>query len=73
VASWVESESVDGCSSIVAGSGLLNVTEVKNSDLFVLSSCHNEVSSRRDGDGVDGSVVDMDAVLDVKGLVVPDL
>jgi hypothetical protein len=45
----------------------------KHSDLFDLSSSYNEVSSRGDGDSLDISIVDMDSVLDVEGLVIPDL
>ena len=57
----------------MAGCGLLNIAEVEDSDLLVLASGHNEVSSGRDGDSVDASVVHLDAILDVEGLVVPDL
>lgn len=57
----------------MAGSWLLDITEVENSNLLVFSSSNNEVSSGRDGDGVDAAVVHSDAVLDVEGLVVPDL
>lgn len=73
VASGVEGEAVDGGSSIVARGGLLNIAEVKNFNLLVLSSGDNEVSSGGDGDGIDGSIVNFNAVLDVEGLVVPDL
>lgn len=73
VAPWVEGEAVDGCSGVVAGCGLLDIAEVEHSDLLVLSSGDDEVSSGGDGDCVDASVVHADAVLDVEGLVVPDL
>jgi hypothetical protein len=56
----------------VAGSGFLNITETEDSDLLVLSSCHNEVSSREMAMALMVPSC-MDAVLDVEGMVAPDL
>ena len=57
----------------MAWSWLLNITEVENSNFLVFSSSNNEVSSGRDSDGIDASVMHSNAVLYVEGLVVPDL
>jgi len=73
VASGIESEAVNRRSGIVAGSGLLNITEVKDIDLLVLSTGDDEVSSGGDGNSVDVGVMDSQAVLDAESLVVPDL
>jgi len=73
VAPGVEGEAVDRGTGIVGGGGLLHITEIEDSDLFVLSTGDDEVSSGGDGDGVDAAIMDSDAVLDVEGLVVPDL
>ena len=53
-------------------SRLLNITEIEDSNLLVLSSGYDEVSSGGNSDGVDASIMHLDAVLDVEGLVVPD-
>ena len=73
VAAGVEGEAVDGGSCIMDWGGLFNITEVEDSDFLVLSTGDDEVSSGGDGDGIDAAVMDLDAVLDVEGLVVPDL
>ena len=73
VASRVEGEAVNWRSSIVAWSRLLNITEIKDSHFLIFSSSNNEVSSGWDSDSINASVVHSDAVLDVEGLVVPDL
>ncbi len=52
---------------------LFNIREIEDSNFLVFSSSYNEVSSGRNSDGVDGAVMYLDAVLDVEGLVVPDL
>lgn len=52
---------------------LLNVTEVENTNFLVFSTCHNKVSSGRDSDGIDASIMNRNAVLNVESLVVPDL
>lgn len=57
----------------MGGSGLFNIAEVENSNLLVLSSSDDEVSTGRNSDSVDGAIMNTDAVLDVEGLVVPDL
>ena len=73
MAAGVESEAVNWCSSIVLRSGLFDIAEIKDSDLLVLSTSNNEVSSRRDSYCVDGTIMNLDTVLNVEGLVVPDL
>lgn len=73
VTAGIKSKAVNGGSSIVTGSGLLNVAEVEDADLLVLSTGDDEVASGGNSDGIDAAVVDLDAVLDVEGLVVPDL
>lgn len=57
----------------MGGSGLLDVAEVKHADLLVLSTGHDKVSTGGDSNSVDGAIVDLDTVLDVEGLVVPNL
>jgi hypothetical protein len=72
VASRVEGKAVNWRSGIMAWSRLLNITEIKDSDFLIFSSCHNKVSSRRNSDSINASVVDFDAVLNVECLVIPD-
>ena len=52
---------------------LVDVAEVEDLDLLVLSTGHDEVTLGGDGESVDASVVGLEAVLDAEALVVPDL
>ncbi len=73
VASRIKSKTIDWWSSIMAWSWLLNITKVENSNFFVFSSSNDEVSSWRDSDGIDTSVMHSNAIFNVESLVVPDL
>ena len=54
-------------------SGLFDVAEVEHTDLLVLSTSDDKVSTGGDSDSVDAAIMDSDGILDVEGLVVPDL
>ena len=51
---------------------LFNITEVKNSDFQILAAGDDVVSSRRNSQGVDVSIMSLERVLDAEGLVVPN-
>lgn len=72
VASGVEGKAVDGSTGVVGGSGLFDIAEIKDFDFLVFSTSDDEVSSGGDSDGVDTAIMNLDAILDVEGLVVPD-
>ena len=69
----VESEAVDGGSSIELQIELLDITEIEDSDLLVLATSYNKVAPRRDSDGIDVGIMHRHTVLNIEGLVVPDL
>lgn len=69
----VEGQSSDGGLSVVDGERLLNIAEIEDSNLKVLTTGHNEVSSGGHGQSVNVGIMGSEGVLDVESLVVPDL
>ena len=72
MASWVEGKAVDGGTSNMGTSRFFDITEVEDKNSLIFSSGNNEVSSGGDGDSIDVGIMNLDAVLDVEGLVIPD-
>lgn len=69
----VEGEAGHNSSSIEFSEGLAAVVEVPDLDLLVLTTGNDEGSLGGGGDGVDVAVMSLEAVLNLEGLVVPDL
>lgn len=57
----------------MAGGWLFDIAEIENFDFLVLSTSNDKVSSGGDGDSVDAAVMNLNAILNVESLVVPDL
>lgn len=70
---WVESNSCNGSRSIKRWILFLNISEIINSNLLILSTCDNEITSGRNSQTINVSLVSLEAILDVESLVVPYL
>ena len=72
MASRVESQAGDGGFHVMSGVRFFNIAEVENSNFKIFSTSDDEVSSRRNSDGIDVGIMSSEAVLNVESLVVPD-
>lgn len=73
MASRIESKAVNRWSCIMTWGWFFYVRKIKNSNFFIFSSSYNKVSSWWDSDGIDTSVMNLNTILNIEGLVIPDL